>query len=408
MYPGCGQKHFKRSLRFIKLSIFLWERPDDGLMVPSVKGKLISAKDLSKAMSRQLKRESQKLKEQFNKERKKIESSAKSAAESAKRKGKKTLQKGVNSVRAIHPVVDKLLEGMTCPHNRQRPPIGLPTFPNFDSDKSRGFADITVTTGTAGAGAVGFNPVIANDQPTVIYSSNASTYSGTTIPSMNGAAGGTSTADLANLPYTSAQVNAGSGTGVEGRVVTYGIEFESTTATLYEQGIAQFYVDPAHTSISNYTSGQLSSHRECLTIPLVKGHKHYIEIVHASPTETAYGTGQLPFNSSSSACIAGMLITGASATNPVTVLMRITSDVEYVGLLAESHCTPNPMGPPDALNHCIELAQKVYKHKQANHHPLLRPAHMHDLAKKAYREVTKLGGGKNVVKDAFGASLFLA
>jgi len=296
-----------------------------------------------------------------------------------------------------------MLSSMLHPSDRVAPPVGLATFPNVSSQKARGYADFAASSGTQGFGFICLNPVVVNDQDTASFST--STFAGAAIPNLNGAATGQNPVELLNLPFATGSLGLGAGK-VQARLVSYGMEIESTTAELYEQGILQIFVDPAHADITGYGSATFSGRRESLTVPLKKGEKHTITITPVAPADTQYGTAPYPYNSTATASIGGVIISGCSPTNPVTLLCRLTANVEYVGTPVDNISTPNGIAPADALNHCVEIAQKVLSHKHAHHHPKFRPEHMLDLGRRAYKAINSSKPPKSIT-DAFGAAMLL-
>lgn len=305
----------------------------------------------------------------------------------SKKIGRKVKRKVVGALSNIHPAPKDFLNAIINPCDRGRPKSGLPQFPLNDSFVARGFVDFTMTTGSAGSGFISLNPTLANDQAIVNYSNNAGTYAGSTINTMNAAAVGTTTINVTNLPYASASFVS---PALLGRIVACGLSIKSSTASLYEQGVVQLFADPAHGDIGTYTSANLSSRQESTTHSLKKGEEYTINTAPVFPSDSNYVTNTRPYLNTAGGVVAGILVTGAAAANPVTFLCRLTIDVEYVGTLTEHAAKPKPVPPAGTYEHCAAIAAHASKHRAL--HPGLKPTALVKLCHSAYKAVNSSAG----------------
>lgn len=292
----------------------------------------------------------------------------------------------------LHAYLDSV---MVC--DRSQPLTGVPSMDVRASRKERGFTDFTFTSGTAGSGYAVFNPVTTNNAAVAGYSSSSTLYTGTTLQSTTAApAGSTPGVNLANLPFANASL---AGAALNARIVGFGVEFESTTANLTEQGVIQYFVDPEHEDISAYGTTQLAARSECVTVPIRKGVKHHFFIPAVLADDTNYSQNSNPYSANSGApaagALAGILVTGASAANPVTVLVRVTSIVEYVGSLVESNATPNPISAVGGAEHASQVANRMLSMKPRAHH-----LHAPVFASHAHRLLEGIRGVKVTMRKA--------
>jgi len=297
-------------------------------------------------------------------------------------KASKQVKKAVvKQAGGIHPYVGQVLERFLNPHDRAGPKVGLPTFPNFPSMKARGYVDFTMVTGSAGYGFVSVNPSLANDTVQVNYSS-ATNYAGTTVNAMNAGAVGTSTTTVSNLPFATAQF----GGSMRGRIVAVGLSFKSTTAPLYTQGVVQTLVEPSHSSIAAYTVANMSSRSQCETRNVIPNAEYHLTMQPTSATDPQYTATVQQWYGDNVGVIGGVLVSGAStvANQNLSFFCRLTVDVEIVGNLVENLVSPNPVAPPGALEHVIDIAQKVHAHK-VSHPGKISPQQMVSYAKTAYK-----------------------
>lgn len=321
-------------------------------------------------------------------------------------KGAKMANKMVSSATGgIHPAVHGVLSAIITPCDRTRPKCGIPTFPASNSFVARGWADFTVvTSSTSGAGFISLNPAITNNISSLCYSS-ASTYTGSTLGGLNLGLTGTTDVEFTNLPFASSAI----GVSLQARIVGFGVEVTNMTAPLYSQGLVQTLVDPEHQNLYNYTSAQMSSRSECLTDILTpssatdgqgRPKTYHLSVYPVQYSDGTYETSsQNPWAGGGNQVIAGMLITGASTTNPVSLLCRATIDIEYVGLTAENSCQPKSIPPPGAFEHVVQIAQKVHTHHSQNPH--LKPKDLLKVAVMGYKALNT-PAGKMMIKSVAG------
>jgi hypothetical protein len=291
---------------------------------------------------------------------------------------------------AIHPAVSLALRSMLDPCDRTRPRIGLPTYPSQASQVCRQWNDISVVSGTAGIAVIGFNPCAANDGQYLVYSSNPTTFITAVMPLVTGGTAGTTSVTCSQLPYSTANLSANT---VNARCIAMGIEFLSTTAELYEQGMVQTFVDPNHNSITGYGTSDMSARVECMTRPLKKGTVYHITCPPALATDADYTTEVHPYNNTGN-CIGGVIVSGCSTTNPVTLLARVTMDIEYIGTGCEAQAQPKQIPPAGAYDHVVQLVHKAQSHHQQNPH--LKPKDLLKMAHSAYKILNTPAGRAGV------------
>jgi hypothetical protein len=133
------------------------------------------------------------------------------------------------------------------------------------SMKTHAYNRFDVTIGTTGNALIYLTPSLANDMPSIFFTT--ATYAGATQSPFSGggiigAAGTTTTLNTGwtsvthNGPFTAGQLagsNLPSWGGVYGRVVSAGVRAQYTGTTLNESGLYYCYHDPAHSSVSGLT-----------------------------------------------------------------------------------------------------------------------------------------------------------
>jgi len=138
------------------------------------------------------------------------------------------------------------------------------------SQKIHSFIRFDVVIGTTGTAIVYVMPSLANDMPSIIYTT--STYGGTlpiyTTSGTIGASGVNSalntglTYGFHNGPYTANQTigETASGLGTtNGRIVSVGLRAQYTGTTLNESGLYYCYHDPGHSSLAGISYFQIGA-----------------------------------------------------------------------------------------------------------------------------------------------------
>jgi len=131
----------------------------------------------------------------------------------------------------------------------------IPSMPAQDTHKVSGFVRGDGVIGTGGIGWILITPSVANDAPTLFYTT--STYAATSIIPVGATstvlATGVSTLAVNNLPY-SAQLLTTQATNdtqlLRGRVVSCGLSIQYTGTALNESGMVYLCRDPNHNNIS--------------------------------------------------------------------------------------------------------------------------------------------------------------
>jgi len=302
----------------------------------------------------------------------------------------------------LHSAVDVVVKTM----DRSIPLIGGVFPPNEASQKVRAFSEFTMTTGTAGSGFAAFNPCVVNDANTCIYSSNAATYAGTTINNLNSGSVGTTYVALTNLPYATAALVV---PALQARVLGYGVTATCTTAPLYAQGVVQWLHHPTNQSIGTYAYSNMAAMTETVRKAVEPGMTFSFTIPPTAELQTSYAaTTTIPFNTSASASVAGILVTGATVANPVTFLVEIVEIVEYVGSTCQSGSTPNPVYPTGAQDHMMAMGQLAnrlrVKHHRKHHSEISHMIHgtLHGLRRTGHL-IGKAAGVKTNKNESFAA-----
>ncbi len=318
----------------------------------------------------------------------------------------KTIRKKARSVlkgavdQSIHPAVNAALTAILDPTDRGRPLTGLPCFPANDSFVVRGFLDFTMSTGTNGSGFVSLNPCLTNDTPQVAYS--GTTWAGVTLAALNLSSStlGYNSKAVTNLPYATASFGL---PNLAGRVVACGVVLRSITAPLYEQGSIQIFADPNHAVIQGYDSAQISSRRESTYHALRKGEVYEVSTHPVFIGDQNYGVTPQFYNATgatpSANVIAGVLVTGASNSSPVSFLCRYTIDIEYSGTLTEPNVQPRIISPPGAFENIVQIVSHAHKHRANN--PTVKSKDLLRLAKNAYKFINSPAGA--TIASAFTA-----
>lgn len=128
----------------------------------------------------------------------------------------------------------------------------IPSIPAQDTHKVAGFVRGDGVIGTAGVGWIAITPCVANDVPTIFYSTAAYT-SASVIPLTLGVLNtGVATLAVNNLPYASqllAVQAANDNQGLRGRVVSCGLSIQYTGTALNESGMVYLTRDPNHNNV---------------------------------------------------------------------------------------------------------------------------------------------------------------
>lgn len=131
----------------------------------------------------------------------------------------------------------------------------IPSMPAQDTHKVSGFVRGDGVIGTAGVGWILISPSVANDAPTLFYTTSAYT-SSTVIPvgaSTTALNTGVATLAVNNLPYSAQLLTTQAGNDFQllrGRVVSCGLSIQYTGTALNESGMVYLCRDPNHNNIS--------------------------------------------------------------------------------------------------------------------------------------------------------------
>lgn len=142
----------------------------------------------------------------------------------------------------------------------------IPSTPSQATHKVGGFLRGDGAIGTAGVGFILLSPCVANDVPTLLYSTAAYTSAVINVmASANNLQTGVATSTVSNLPYTSFQLGNQSLNdlqAVRGRVVASGLTVQYTGTALNESGMVYLVREPNHSNVAfapNTTVGQSTS-----------------------------------------------------------------------------------------------------------------------------------------------------
>jgi hypothetical protein len=242
----------------------------------------------------------------------------------------------------------------------------VPSKPARPSQKVTAFARFDVVAPAGQVGYAVFMPTLANNLTFCRYTDGAARPVPNTLQVDAGIAG-LSSVQLANLPYTSADLidngSAGDIPDVAGRIVSFGVTAQYIGTELNRGGMTYCFVDPAHENLANRTVAEILARAEaevnvpgsnrnkcCMQISAISATElQYPDIAGAASNVTANIMACFPFSGANELSAATPTL-GASPlvfifTNPTsgttTYHIEVVVHAEYVGILTEGKTTQN-------------------------------------------------------------------
>ncbi len=218
------------------------------------------------------------------------------------------------------------------------------------SYKTRVVKRIMMTAGSQGFGFVAFAPCLANNYPTIAYSSSSTLFIGTSVSTTNTTAGVT-VASLDKLPYDSANLLTLNGlNSVAGRIVSYGIKVNYIGTELNKGGVYYRYVSLDREPVNGATADILGAFNTCTIRPVDRQemvavvnplNDHEINYSNEDQTDTDYIL--YPYSNSESGSASTVpaigVIAVAGTVQGNTFEVQIIEHVEYIGKAAQPFLT---------------------------------------------------------------------
>jgi len=237
--------------------------------------------------------------------------------------------------------------------------VCMPTFPAVDSFKATAYLELDLVVGTAGYGFASLAPCTANDRTCIWYSSDASTFNGTTMTD-NNAQAGVSTALMNTLPYGyTAMVPTDAYNSVQSRIVSAGMEIQYTGTLLNRGGLIYGIATPQHNECSNFSGADIALFPNATVTP-DRGQREFITTSSVRPQETQFSAGWFANSASlntqmncyfpyyngqiasgpttSAAPMMGFLVKGVPGNS---YHVRVVVHAEYIGQPVQGRATPS-------------------------------------------------------------------
>jgi hypothetical protein len=209
----------------------------------------------------------------------------------------------------------------------------VPRSPSIPSLKNTSISRITAYVGTQGFGFCLLTPTLANDQPSIWYTTAAFTGTSVTPLSANNTlTTGVSTSTV-NLPYNTAGLSSVNGAyAVFGRIVSSGLRIRYTGTTMNESGAYYCYVSPTHDNVA-VTASNVNSIGNLLeaTVSTIDREPCSIAAYGINDNETTYGNSNsaitnnivFPYASVNTAFNGGFTyaVNGVTSGSPIGVII---------------------------------------------------------------------------------------
>lgn len=245
----------------------------------------------------------------------------------------------------------------------------LPCYPSEPSQKVTGYIRFTAAAGSGGYGFCAFTPCLANDAVIAFHTGSGFTgVDASQILTANSSlAGGVTTVNCSNLPYTSAQLRSTSGNGtVYGRIVSFGYRITYVGTLLNESGVYHLASSATHGNITataattsdassfinTVVCGITKESCEARVYPVASEEAQYTSANSADDNTTImvhpYSGGDSAITGVFNFTPAGGVATGVpvaivhfGGVQGAQYLIEVVQHVEYIGRLTGSAASPN-------------------------------------------------------------------
>jgi hypothetical protein len=225
-------------------------------------------------------------------------------------------------------------------------PFNVPTgvcipadlFP-IPSQKCRTFVRGTFNLGTTGFGYIAFNPALANDVACTASTTSASIgNTGTTFSAYTA----TNAVNMTQLPYTAAQLAAGT---VKGRIAAFGIRVKYIGKLMDSNGICVSFEDPDHRDVlTNYNYSTLNANPYTTVDRVYTGNHWDKAVCYSGPTTIS----DYEFSAVNQPLLTTFMIVAISGVAGDLYEFEIYQHTEYLGQIVVgksfSHADPTSFG----------------------------------------------------------------
>jgi len=269
-------------------------------------------------------------------------------------------------------------QGACIPNKAARPSQKTTTFTRFD-----------VTIGTLGIGFVEYSPCLANDGSAFRYTTAA--YASDDSVAFTWVGSGKATAQMSNLPYTTAQLNdtatSGSIPQVQGRIVSFSATAKFNGTELNRGGSAVCFTDPGHENLNAQTLAQILSRAEAsyevpnsdrdecslVLFGISEQEMVYPDLNFAPDAITANIMACFPFADGN---IVDSTTTTVGAVPAIMIFKGVAGQTyhvecvqhsEFIGILTEGKTTPNIVDEPSLGRVQGALSRVPQKKREKSH-----------------------------------------
>lgn len=252
-----------------------------------------------------------------------------------------------NKINQLSDVASVFALACTDPWHEVCNNVCLPVKSQGSSYKTRVVKRIMMTAGDKGFGFVAFSPCLANDYPTIAYSSSATLFV-TSAVSTSSATAGVTVAALDKLPYASGNLTGtlSAANSVAGRIVSYGIKVNYIGTELNKGGVYYRYVSLDREPVNGATADILGAFNTCTIRPVDRQEMVAVvnplndhEIAYSNEDQNDNDYVLYPYANSETGtattvpAIGCIVVAGTTAGN--TFEVQVIEHVEYIGKAAQ-------------------------------------------------------------------------
>lgn len=262
--------------------------------------------------------------------------------------------------------------------------------------------------GSGGFGFILVSPCLANDLPSLFYTTTGFTgASAVPVSALNTLNTGVASAATSTHPYSASNLSSSSGGGTnqaQGRIVSTGLSLQYTGTLMNESGMVYAFRDPAHNSAqiipfvnTAATTTYYASRAEC-QVQALSREKIFVRDFAFSPQEMQFPTDNngstgvqtqsiYPYSNNNVNFVTGLAGTftsysvgGVATGSPVNVIMftgianstvhfEYVVHSEYTGVAAQAFVTPtesDPVGVDKVVCAAAQVAERLNSHPQGS------------------------------------------
>jgi len=271
----------------------------------------------------------------------------------------------------LTPCAAKYAIAIVDPWDRNAMGSCVPSNPARPSRKAHGYVRGTAVVGKGGTGWILITPTLANDQPSLFYTSTDypdTESSLTPYVSANTLTTGVLQAVATNLPFTTAQLAVEDSifatVGAVGRMVSASLTVQYTGTELQRSGLVTCYAHPTHENLAGLRFTSLDSKLEAeispagrskcrvTTCAVTDEETNYQDFFPADNTNADYLRMLFPYSRQNAIQSVGGSLCGAApmavkftGVPGQTFYFEYITHVEFVGTLADAAATQNDTDP---------------------------------------------------------------